>query len=165
VGEENGVEGAIVFGFVLFEPKDFGGGVAWEHGVTGQFDEACGATELGFELAALVKGGRIAPEFSGSDDLAFFVEGHEAMLLAADADGLDFVPAFAQFFEAFADGCIDGVDPDLRFLFHVSLGEVWNQGVSARSGGEDGAGLKVKGDGFCALSAGIDAECDHVMEN
>ena len=78
-----------VLRLLAFEPQDFGGGEAGQHGVANLLRWRADAAQLVHDLVALRGGGGVAPQFGGPDDVALLVQGNEAVLLAADADGGD----------------------------------------------------------------------------
>ncbi len=158
VGEEDGGEALEVGGFVAFEPEDFGGGEAWEDGEALGFDGGFLAAEFAHDFLAFGGGGGIAPEFGGADDVPLGVEGDEAVLLAADADGFDFGGLGLSGAEGGADGFGGGVAPGMGVLFFGAWGEVGEEVVADGSGAFDFAGEGVDDEGFGGLGAAIDAD-------
>ena len=73
---------------MLFQPQDFRGGEAGQHGVAECRDGFPRTAELLHDLAALGGGGGVTPQLGGTDDLVLLVEWDKSMLLPADADRL-----------------------------------------------------------------------------
>ena len=118
MGEKHGSRLLPVLGLVLPYPENFGGGVAREHGVAGQFDHLGLPSEDLGQFGALGDRGGIAPEFGWADDLVLRVQEHEAVLLAAHTDSGDLCLERAEFGKNLGDGFLHGGDPDRGILLH-----------------------------------------------
>ena len=158
VGQEDGGEAGEVFRLVAFEPENLGGGEAGGDGVADGFDGGLESAEVAGDLLALRNGGGVAPEFGGADDLALFVEGDEAVLLAADPDGLDFGGGGAGVAEGLADGLGGGVAPGVGMLLLGAGGEVGEEIVGGGGAGENLAIAGVHDENLGGLGAAVDAE-------
>ena len=76
-----------------FEPENFRGGETGQNGVANLANRRRRAAEFGHDQFAFGGGRGVAPKFGRADDFAAFVQRHKPVLLAADADGRDFIRA------------------------------------------------------------------------
>ena len=65
------------------------------------------------------------------------------------------LPSFSK---TFADGVVDGIQPDLRLLFEMTGRQAFDQAVGGGCAGEERTGFDVERDRFGALRAAVDAE-------
>lgn len=137
VWEKDFAKGAEVMRFVLFEPEDFGSGVAWQDGVSFFFEQIFRTAEGAVKFFAFSEGGGVAPEFGGADDAIICVEWDEAVLLSADTDGADFVFAGPELGDDFLNGFVGSGDPFGGVLFEVAFWEALDEGVSLGGGCEE----------------------------
>ena len=86
------------------------------------------------------------------------VQRHEAVLLAADADGFDFGGGRLGLAQGAADGGGGGVAPGVRVLFFGAGRQIGNQVVFLGGGGEDLSVAGVHDEDLGGLGAAIDAE-------
>jgi len=158
VREEHVAQALEIGGLVALQPEDLGGGEAGQELEAGLLDHVLVAAEFLGEQLALFDGAGIAPELGGADDEAFFVEGHEAVLLAGDADAAD--AAGIDEGDDLLDDGVHGVGPVLRVLLHVADGQAADELVRGACLRDDFLLLKVEDDGLGALGAGIDADIE-----
>ena len=116
VGQEHGGQVGVILRLVLLEPKNFRGGVAGQHGVAQGADDLLEAAELLVHFLALGHGGGVAPQLGRADHFPLRVEGHEPVLLAADADGFDFATDGLGGAQPLADGAGRGIAPGVGML-------------------------------------------------
>ena len=143
---------------MFLEPKNFTGGEAGEHRVAEFLERALEAAELGHNLVALGGGGGVAPQLGRADDGAFFVERHEAVLLAADTNRAHLAGGGPGLFQRGADARLGSVDPVGGVLLLRAGGEPANQAVSLRAFAEDFAVVCVHHQRLGGLRAAIDAD-------
>ena len=116
--------------------------------------------EPGGDFIAFGDGRGVAPEFGRADNVAVFVQGHEAMLLAADADGFDLArPTALACFEGAPDGACRrrrarcaGVVP-WRRVASPAAGHSSRLAVAS-----DFAVARIDDQGFGGLRAAIDSQ-------
>ena len=89
---------------------------------------------------------------------AFFVERHEAVLLAADTDRTHLAGVGPGLFQRRADARLGGVDPVGGVLLLRTGGEAADQAVSLRAFAEDFAVVCVHHQRLGGLRAAVDAD-------
>ena len=104
------------------------------------FNVALGPPEFLHDRLALGHRGGVAPELGGADDIAVFVERHEAVLLAGDADAGD--GRAVDFLEDGEDDLVERFDPGGRVLLHVP-DRAGSDPLGRARLGDDLAGLEV----------------------
>jgi hypothetical protein len=80
------------------------------------------------------------------------------VLLAADADRLHLILPSAHLGQAFPDGVVHGVDPDLRVLLHVARRQILDEPVGPLRRGQDRPGLGIQDHAFGALGSAVDSD-------
>ena len=125
--QEHGREPREVLRLVLLQPKNLRGGETWEHRDALLANGRLRPAELLHDLIALSGSRRIAPQLGRTDDFSVFVERHEPVLLAADADGLHLTRAGLRRFQRGSDRLAGRVAPRVRVLFLRARWEVGDQ--------------------------------------
>jgi hypothetical protein len=101
---------------MFFQPENLGRGEARQDGIAERANRGLQPAELGGDRITFRRGGRITPEFGRTDDCALFVQGNKAMLLAANADGFDFLCRGPGQRQRFANRLGGGIPPGVRML-------------------------------------------------
>ena len=163
VRQQHRGQALVVLRLVLLQPENLGRGEAGQDGVAERANGLLEPAELLGDLVALGGGGGVAPELGRADDLAVLVERHEAVLLAADADGLDLGGGRFGLAERAADGGGGGVAPGVRMLLLGAGRQVGNQVVFLRRRGEDFPVAGIHDEDLGGLRAAVNAEqeCSH----
>ncbi len=158
VRQQDGLGFGKVLRLLLLHPHDLGDGVAGQHGIAGEVNDAGLTAEFVGDLRTLCLGGGIAPQLGRADDLVLGIEGDEAVLLTADADAADVFFLGADLLEALFDAGLHRLQPDLGILFQVPRRQAWDEAVVLAAAGQDLAAVEVQNDGLSALGAAVDAE-------
>ncbi len=88
LGQHHVGDVGVVLGLVVAHPQDLGRGEAGVGNVTGPLHELLDA-DLFVEVAHLLGGATVVPQNGGTNDLVIYVQGHQAVHLAGNANARD----------------------------------------------------------------------------
>ena len=142
---------------MIFEPKNFRSGESRKNRIAQQLDRFLQAAEFFHDLVAFSGSGRIAPKLGGPDYFSLVVERHEAMLLSTHPNRHHVCSHCFGLPEPLPDGAGSGFPPGVRMLFFGAGGQIWNQIVSLRGGGQDFSIARIDHQDLGRLGPAIDA--------